>query len=91
MPIAPHESHQAAVFAGQGETSKLTTFVRSLAEREGTSPGQVLISCKDDFQQTAAHIAAKAGQIRKSTHRFPCLNDATNNQPQNPLRPCLNS
>lgn len=65
MPVAQHESHQVAVFAGQGETVKLATFVRSLAEREGTSPCQVLLSCKDDFQQTAAHMAAKAGQIRK--------------------------
>ncbi len=65
MAIMPHESHQIAVFAGQGEIVQLATLVRSLAQREGISPGQVLISCKDDFQQTAAHMAAKAGQIRE--------------------------
>ncbi len=66
MAISPHEAHQIAVHAGQGETAELTALVRSLAEREGTSPGQVLLGCKDDFQNTAAHMAAKAGQIRTS-------------------------
>ncbi len=66
MAIAPHEAHQIAVHAGQGEIVQLAALVRSLAEREGISPAQILISSKDDFQQTAAHMAAKAGQIRKS-------------------------
>ncbi len=70
MAIAPHESHQIAVYAGQGEIVQLATLVRSLAQREDISPGQILISCKDDFQQTAAHMAAKAGHIRKSCWMF---------------------
>ncbi|KAK4153430.1 ankyrin repeat domain-containing protein 27 [Chaetomidium leptoderma] len=64
MAITPHESHQIAVHAGQGQIIKLTNFVKKLAKRENTSIAQVLLGCKDDFQQTAAHIAAKAGQIR---------------------------
>jgi hypothetical protein len=59
-----HESHQIAVYAGQGETTKLASAVKDLARREGTSTAEILIGCKDDFHQTAAYIAAKAGQTR---------------------------
>lgn len=62
MHIAPHEAHQIAVYAGQGETSKMTALVQDLAKREDVSTAEVLIGSKDDFQQTAAHTAAKAGQ-----------------------------
>jgi len=62
MTISPQESHHISVLAGQGELIKLSTAVKSLAQRENSSPADVLISCKDDFQQTAAHIAAKSGQ-----------------------------
>ncbi|KAK4161239.1 hypothetical protein QBC43DRAFT_268925 [Cladorrhinum sp. PSN259] len=64
MHIKPQEAHHIAVLAGQGETAKLKAAVKDLAERESTSPGDVLIACKDDFQQTAAHIAAKSGQTK---------------------------
>jgi hypothetical protein len=64
MPIAEHESHQIAVYAGQGETTKLASAVKDLARREGTSTAEILIGCKDDFHQNAAHIAAKAAQTR---------------------------
>lgn len=67
MPIEPWESHQIAVYAGQGETIKLIATVKNLATREGTLAAQILFDCKDDFHQTAAHIAAKAGQSRKSS------------------------
>ncbi|AEO65528.1 7a611f84-7f45-457a-851c-a2729b532d36 [Thermothielavioides terrestris] len=64
MRITPEESHQIAVYAGQGEVAKMTAAIKHLAEREGVSPAQVLFGCKDDFQQTAAHTAAKGGQTR---------------------------
>ncbi|KAK4236414.1 hypothetical protein C8A03DRAFT_35690 [Achaetomium macrosporum] len=64
MPIAQQESHKIAVYAAQGQTVELATIVRDLAMREGVSPAQILIGCKDDFQQTAAHAAAKTGQTR---------------------------
>ena len=62
MQIKPHEAHHIAVLAGQGETAKLKEAVNELAQRETASPAGILIACKDDFQQTAAHIAAKSGQ-----------------------------
>ncbi|KAL2024243.1 hypothetical protein VTK56DRAFT_9399 [Thermocarpiscus australiensis] len=64
MGITPQEAHEISVLAGQGETIKLRDTVRALAGREGIQTGDVLLACKDDFQQTAAHIAAKAGQTR---------------------------
>ncbi|KAK3898734.1 hypothetical protein C8A05DRAFT_18732 [Staphylotrichum tortipilum] len=64
MPATQQESHEISVLAGQGETAKLATLVRKIAERECASPGEILMACKDDFQQTAAHIAAAAGQTR---------------------------
>lgn len=64
MSATQRESHEISVLAGQGETAKLATLVREIAEREGASPGEILLGCKDDFQQTAAHIAAAAGQTR---------------------------
>ena len=67
MHIAPHEAHQIAVHAGKGETSDMTALVQYLARRESTSTAAVLIASKDDFQQTAAHTAAKGGQSSKST------------------------
>lgn len=62
MHISPQEAHHVAVLAGQGECAKLVTAVKALALREHESPADILIACKDDFQQTAAHIAAKSGQ-----------------------------
>ncbi|KAM7213527.1 hypothetical protein V8F06_011082 [Rhypophila decipiens] len=62
MKVSPQESHHISVLAGQGELTKLATSVKALAQREMVSPADVLIFCKDDFQQTAAHIAAKSGQ-----------------------------
>lgn len=64
MHIAQTESHRVSVLAGQAEITQLCKTVRDLAEREHATPGEILIACKDDFQQTAAHIAAKAGQTR---------------------------
>ncbi|KAK4461208.1 hypothetical protein QBC42DRAFT_330359 [Cladorrhinum samala] len=64
MQIKPHEAHHIAVLAGQGETAKLKEAVNELAQRETASPAGILIACKDDFQQTAAHIAAKSGQTK---------------------------
>ncbi|GAB1311486.1 hypothetical protein MFIFM68171_01696 [Madurella fahalii] len=64
MHIAAQESHHVSVLAGQGEIIKLRAAVKSLATRENTSTAEVLLACKDDFQQTAAHIAAKSGQTR---------------------------
>jgi hypothetical protein len=67
MHITTSEAHHISVLAGQGEIIKLRAAVKSLAAREEASTAEVLIACKDDFQQTAAHIAAKAGQSRKQT------------------------
>ncbi|KAM7195926.1 hypothetical protein V8F20_007291 [Naviculisporaceae sp. PSN 640] len=64
MKISPQESHHVSVLAGQGELTKLASTVDALARRENESPADVLICCKDDFHQTAAHIAAKSGQVR---------------------------
>ena len=64
MHIAQQESHHVSVLAAQGETAALRAAVIALAERERTTPGDVLTACRDDFQQTAAHMAAKAGQTR---------------------------
>ena len=64
MHITQQESHDVSVLAGQGELVKLRKAVHSLAERESASPADILIACKDDFQQTAAHMAAKGGQVR---------------------------
>lgn len=66
MHISPQESHHVSVLAGQGEVIKLVATVNALAQREKESPADVLIFCKDDFQQTAAHIAAKSGQVGMS-------------------------
>ena len=60
--VGAHESHHISVLAGQGETLKLGREVESLARREEVSTGDILLACRDDFQQTAAHIAAKSGQ-----------------------------
>ncbi|KAK0628351.1 hypothetical protein B0T17DRAFT_522516 [Bombardia bombarda] len=62
MYISPQESHYISVLAGQGELFMLSASVKNLAIRESVQPGDILIGCKDDFQQTAAHIAAKSGQ-----------------------------
>ncbi|KAK4224899.1 hypothetical protein QBC38DRAFT_369899 [Podospora fimiseda] len=64
MQIKPQEAHHIAVLAGQGEIAKLKTAVHELAGREEATPGDIIIACKDDFQQTAAHIAAKSGQTK---------------------------
>ncbi len=62
MQISHAENHGLSVYAGQGEHVRLRDEVRRLAEREKTTPDEILIACKDDYHQTAAHIAAKAGQ-----------------------------
>ncbi|KXX75833.1 Ankyrin repeat domain-containing protein 27 [Madurella mycetomatis] len=64
MHITAQELHHISVLAGQGEIIKLRAAVKNLAERENTSTAEVLLACKDDFHQTAAHIAAKSGQTR---------------------------
>ncbi|KAK5656473.1 hypothetical protein OQA88_4856 [Cercophora sp. LCS_1] len=64
MHIAQPESHHISVLASQGDLVKLRAAVKTLAQREGVSPADLLIACKDDFQNTAAHMAAKAGQAR---------------------------
>lgn len=66
MLITPQESHLISVRAGQGDLAGLAVFVKSLAQREKVTEAEVLISCKDDFQRTAAHIAAQLGQRCKS-------------------------
>lgn len=70
MHITQQESHDISVLAGQGELVKLRKAVHSLAERESASPADILIACKDDFQQTAAHMAAKGGQVRMFSAPF---------------------
>ncbi|KAK0632904.1 hypothetical protein B0T14DRAFT_560545 [Immersiella caudata] len=64
MQFTHQESHMISVLAGQGEIIKLRKAVNELAERERTTPAEVLIFCKDDYQQTSAHMAAKSGQTR---------------------------
>ncbi|KAK4454686.1 ankyrin repeat domain-containing protein 27 [Podospora aff. communis PSN243] len=64
MHFTHQESHMISVLAGQGEIIKLKKAVHELAERENTTPAEVLITCKDDYQQTSAHMAAKSGQSR---------------------------
>ncbi|KAK3393941.1 hypothetical protein B0H63DRAFT_459552 [Podospora didyma] len=64
MHITSQESHHISVLAGEGEIVKLKLAVKALARREDASPADVLIACKDDYHQTAAHIAAKSGQTR---------------------------
>ncbi|KAK3938074.1 hypothetical protein QBC46DRAFT_318418 [Diplogelasinospora grovesii] len=64
MRITEEESHTISVLAGQGDIKKIRTVVETLAQREDAMPADVLMACKDDFQQTAAHIAAKSGQAR---------------------------
>lgn len=64
MVITQDESRAISVLASQGEIIKLKRTVNSLAEREGLSVAELLMEAKDDFQQTAAHMAAKAGQTR---------------------------
>ncbi|KAK0656188.1 hypothetical protein B0T16DRAFT_31110 [Cercophora newfieldiana] len=64
MHFTHQDSHMISVHAGLGEVIKLRKAVQSLAEREGVSPADVLIACKDDYQQTAAHMAAKSGQSK---------------------------
>ncbi|KAK2073415.1 hypothetical protein P8C59_007701 [Phyllachora maydis] len=64
MPITQAESHHISVLAGQGETTTLRTTVTALAVRENTTPGAVLLACRDDYHQTAAHMASKAGQAQ---------------------------
>ncbi|KAK1780619.1 hypothetical protein QBC45DRAFT_98467 [Copromyces sp. CBS 386.78] len=62
MFITPQEAHSISVRAGQGDLAGLAAVVKSLARRENVTEAEVLISCKDDFQRTAAHIAAQLGQ-----------------------------
>lgn len=64
MPVTEQESHRIAVYAGQGETTELASAVKVLGRRESASTAEILIGCRDDFHQTAAHIAAKSGQTR---------------------------
>lgn len=80
MHITAQESHHISVLAGQGEIIKLRAAVQSLAERENTSTAEVLLACKDDFHQTAAHIAAKSGQTRTICPPFARPLDNTDKQ-----------
>lgn len=64
MAITDAESRHISVLAGEGDLPKLRAAVQALALREALSPADVLITCKDDYHQTAAHIAAKGGQAR---------------------------
>jgi ankyrin repeat protein len=73
MRISQQEAHHVSVLAGQGDVAKLRATVLALAEREGAAPADVLIACKDDFQQTPAHIAAKSGQSRRHLTVRSCL------------------
>lgn len=66
MFISPQESHLISVCAGQGDLAGLAVAVKSLAQREKVTEAEILISSKDDFQRTAAHIAAQLGQRCKS-------------------------
>lgn len=75
MLITPQESHLISVRAGQGDLAGLAVFVKSLAQREKVTEAEVLISCKDDFQRTAAHIAAQLGQ-RSSIETLAALLDS---------------
>ncbi len=68
MQISHAENHGISVFAGQGDLVQLQNAVQRLADREQTTPDEILIACKDDYHQTAAHIAAKAGQTREHIH-----------------------
>ncbi len=83
MFITQQESHHISVLATQAELVKLRAAVKSLAQREGVSPADVLIFCKDDFQQTAAHMAAKAGQARMF-HNSLALTPCSSRLPQAP-------
>ncbi len=65
MAITEVEAHNVSVLAGQGELTELRAAARRLAVRENIALDDVLIACKDDFHQTSAHIASKAGQARK--------------------------
>lgn len=65
MAITDAESRHISVLAGEGDLPKLRAAVQALALREALCPADVLITCKDDYHQTAAHIAAKGGQARK--------------------------
>ena len=88
MPATQAESHQISVLAGQGETTKLATLVREIADRDSASPGEILMGCKDDFQQTAAHIAAAAGQTRgRPGKALPFSSQGINADKQAPSRP----
>ncbi|CCC06047.1 hypothetical protein SMACR_00264 [Sordaria macrospora] len=62
MFISPQESHLISVCAGQGDLAGLAVAVKSLAQREKVTEAEILISSKDDFQRTAAHIAAQLGK-----------------------------
>ncbi|KAK0753717.1 hypothetical protein B0T18DRAFT_302470, partial [Schizothecium vesticola] len=64
MAITDAESRHISVLAGEGDLPKLRAAVQALALREALCPADVLITCKDDYHQTAAHIAAKGGQAR---------------------------
>lgn len=65
MAITDAESRHISVLAGEGDLPRLRAAVQALALREALCPADVLITCKDDYHQTAAHIAAKGGQARK--------------------------
>ncbi len=65
MAISEVEGHNVSVLAGQGELVELRAAVKRLAARENIALDDVLIACKDDYHQTSAHIASKAGQGRK--------------------------
>ncbi|KAL2128360.1 hypothetical protein VTI74DRAFT_9288 [Chaetomium olivicolor] len=64
MPISREEKQRICQLVGQGDTFKLVSVVKDLASREATSTADVLMSCKDDWYENAAHMAAQTGQGR---------------------------
>lgn len=71
MRISQEDLRKIAVLAGQGEVGEMTSLVNRYAEKERATTGWILLECKDDFHQTAAHIAAKAGQTGECAHNKP--------------------
>ncbi|KAH6630767.1 hypothetical protein B0J18DRAFT_422178 [Chaetomium sp. MPI-SDFR-AT-0129] len=63
MYITPLEARDLALSTSDGHTARLRSLVTKLAQREGTSAADILIGLRDDFNQTLAHTACKAGQI----------------------------
>jgi len=52
--------------ARMGETDDLLTLVTALAEREKTTPAEILSSAKDEGKSTCLHMAAANGHLGKA-------------------------